>query len=224
MSAARTRVFLPGFGARARAYAAGLPSAWVALQPPPPRGDDPLGAYVDWLEAELTCRTGPSLVAGHSMGAALAILVAARRPDVVAGLVLIGPAGLPLSKPIRASAVDFVRQVATGRHRADDAVASAFELTRRPRVALRLIRQLRALDLRSEMERVREAGLPVTVISCETDTLTSPAQCSRAAAHLGARHRELHLDGGHVWMFGRWNVLAALLRHEGESVGLVAAR
>lgn len=224
MPAARTRVFLPGFGARARAYAAGLPSAWVALQPPPPGGADPLTGYVDWLEDELERRAGPILVAGHSMGAAIAILAAARRPDVVAGLVLIGPAGLPLSKPIRASAVDFVRQVATGRHRADDVAASAFELSRRPRATLRLIGRLRALDLRREMERVREAGVPVTVVSCDTDTLTSPVQCARAAAHLGARHRELHLDGGHVWMFGRWQALAALLRQEDEGAGLVATR
>jgi pimeloyl-ACP methyl ester carboxylesterase len=224
MPVVRTRIFLPGFGARARAYAAGLPSAWTALQPPPPRGEDPLVRYADWLEGELARRSGPTLVAGHSMGGALAILVAARRPDLVAGLVLIAPAGLPLSKPIRASAADFVRQVGSGRHRADDVAASALELVRRPRAALRLVRRLRALDLRTEMERVRDAGVPVTVVSCDTDTLTSPAQCARAAVHLGARHRELSLEGGHVWMFGRWHALATLLSQEDRGRALVAAR
>jgi hypothetical protein len=33
----------------------------------------------------------------------------------------------------------------------------------------------------------------------------------RAAALLGARYSELEVDGGHMWMFGRWAEFRALL-------------
>jgi pimeloyl-ACP methyl ester carboxylesterase len=145
------------------------------------------------------------------MGAALAILVAARDPSAVSGLVLIAPAGLPLTKPVRASAADYARQLVAGSHRLGDALTSGAELLGSPRGAIRMIRALRRLDLRSEMTRVRDGGTPVTVVACDTDTLTSPAHCMSAAGLLGGRYRELRLDGGHVWMFGRWPALSAVL-------------
>ena len=49
------------------------------------------------------------------MGAALALLAAIDRPDLVERLILLSPAGLPLTKPIPSSLVTWVRQVATGR-------------------------------------------------------------------------------------------------------------
>lgn len=212
MQQSQTRVFLPGFGARALSYAEGLPLGWDPLQPPAlslTRGE--LSSFVRWVAAELGRRPGPAILAGHSMGAALAILVAARNPSCASGLVLIAPAGLPLMKPVRSSAADFVRQLAEGSHRTGHTVASAAELVASPRSTVRLIRALRRLDLREEMARIRRHGTPVTVIGCDTDTLTPPGHCREAAALLGADYRELRLDGGHVWMYGRWPELASTL-------------
>jgi pimeloyl-ACP methyl ester carboxylesterase len=212
MQQAATRLFLPGFAARARSYDEGLPGGWEALQPPPlsaSRGS--LTALVDWLAQELARRPAPAVLAGHSMGAALAILVAARDPGAVAGLTLIAPAGLPLSKPIRASVADFARQLVAGRHDLGPALVSAADLLRSPGGTVRLIRTLRGLDLRQQMARVREAGTPVTVIGCDTDSLITSAHCRSAARFLGGSYRELRLDGGHVWMFGRWPTFATLL-------------
>ena len=48
------------------------------------------------------------------------------------------------------------------------------------------------------------ARCTVTVIGCSTDTLVTVASCRRAASVIHARYRELPLDGGHMWMFGRW--------------------
>ena len=202
-----TCLFLPGFGARATAYVEGLPAGWEALQPPPVSSTggslDTLGR---WLTDEIARRPGPVILAGHSMGAALAVLAAARSPQLVAGLVLVSPAGLPLSKPIHHSIRDLVREVLRGRHRLADAAASACELLAAPIAAGRLIRSLRALSLEREMETVRNAGIPASVIGCATDTLTTPAQCAAAAKLLGASYRELRTGGGHVWMFGRWRL------------------
>ena len=208
----QTRIFLPGFGARAVSYSEGLPQGWHALQPPPlsiTRGR--LEALVGWLAAEIARRPRPAIVAGHSMGAALAILVAARNPASVSDLVLIAPAGLPLTKPVRASAADFMRQLGTGTHRIRDTAGAAAELVAAPRSAVRLARTLRRLDLREEMSRVRQQGTPVTVIGCDSDTLTPPRHCRETAELLGASYQELRLDGGHVWMFSRWHSLANAL-------------
>jgi pimeloyl-ACP methyl ester carboxylesterase len=208
----QARIFLPGFGARATSYTEGLPTGWVALQPPPlsvTHGH--LDGLVDWLAADLANRPGPALLAGHSLGAALAILVAARDPASASGLILIAPAGLPLTKPVRASAADLVRQLGTGTHRIRDVASSAAELAAAPRSTVRLIRALRQLDLHDEMTRIRRQGTPVTVIGCDSDTLTPPSQCRKTAELLGGSYEELHLDGGHVWMFGSWPCLVSAL-------------
>jgi surfactin synthase thioesterase subunit len=62
------------------------------------------------------------------------------------------------------------------------------------------------------MRRVRHAGIPVTVIACSTDTLVTPAHCRRIAALCGGGLEELELDGGHMWMWGRWDMFADILR------------
>ena len=49
-----------------------------------------LGALLDVIDAG-----GPWILAGHSMGGAVSLLAAARRPERVAGLVLVDPAMLP---------------------------------------------------------------------------------------------------------------------------------
>jgi pimeloyl-ACP methyl ester carboxylesterase len=186
-----------------------LPPDWEALQPPP--GVDSGGSLDNlrgWLVGELERRPGRVLLAGHSMGAALAMLAAASTPERVSALVLIAPAGLPLAKPIRESVSDFVRQLGAGTHRLRDVVESATELAHAPRAGIRLARALRRLDLSPEMDTIRAAGVPTTVIGCTTDTLVTPEQCRRVARRLSGRYRELALGGGHVWMFGRWPLLA----------------
>lgn len=223
MQPGQTRIFLPGFGARAASYAEGLPSGWLPLQPPPPsvtRGR--LDDLVVWLSEELVRRPRPTIVAGHSMGAALAILAAARHPHCISRLVLVAPAGLPLTKPVRESAADFVRQLTTGTHRIRDAANAAAELAAAPRSTFRLIRALRRLDLREEMALIRRQGTPVTVIGCDSDTLTPPRHCREIAELLGGSYRELRLEGGHVWMFGRWPSLANALESATGSRGTLA--
>jgi pimeloyl-ACP methyl ester carboxylesterase len=212
-----SNVFLPGFAARPHTYAEGLPPGWEALQPPSPgvtRGS--LSSLREWAVREVGERPGRAIVAGHSMGAALAVLVAVALPESVGGLILVAPAGLPLTKPIRRSARDAVRQFASGTHRASDVLSGARELAAAPRSALRLVRALRGLDLSAQMERVNALGIPTTIVGCTTDTLVTPQHCRRAAALLGADYRELALPGGHVWMLDRPRILASLLRDSAD--------
>jgi len=206
-----SRLFLPGWGAPAALYAPSLPASWLALEPPSfaaSRGS--LAVYRRWLDRELHSR-GRSQLAGHSMGAALAIYAAADNPGLVERLVLIAPAGLPLEKPIRESLREFLGQVRRGRFPRRLAASATLGAARAPRAALALARHLRTLDLRRECARVRAAGIPVTVVGCRSDTLVTSANARALADALGARYEELDLGGGHMWMVGHRERFAAVV-------------
>jgi len=195
-----SRLFLPGWGAPTELYAPGLPASWHVLQPPSfAVSGGSFAAYRRWLELELRGR-GRSRLAGHSMGGALAILAAAEMPELVEGLVLIAPAGLPLDKPVGQSLRDFLRQVARGDYPQRLALRALLPLARAPRSALALARHVRALDLRRECVRVRAARIPTVVIGCVSDTLVTTDRTRALADALGARYEELDLAGGHMWM------------------------
>ena len=204
-------LFLPGWGAPAALYEPGLPDAWRALEPPSfAASGGRLEAYRRWLGIELT-NAGRSPLGGHSMGAALAILAAAESPELVERLVLVGPAGMPLQKPISASLVDFARQVGRGVYPREAAARALAAVARAPRAALALAEEVRALDLRRECARVRAAGIPVLVVSCSSDTLVTRGHAQTLAGALGADYRELTLAGGHMWMLHAHELLARVL-------------
>ena len=195
-----SRLFLPGWGAPASLYAPSLPGSWLALEPPSfAASGGSFREYRRWLDVELRDR-GRSRLAGHSMGAALAILAAADSPELVERLLLIAPAGLPLVKPIRESVRDFVRQVARGDYPRRVAASAVLALARAPRAALAIATHVRRLDLRRECAKIRAAGIPTTVVGCAGDTLVTSANARALAELLGARYEELDLRGGHMWM------------------------
>lgn len=205
-------LFLPGWGAPAAAYRPGLPTGWRALRPPTFRQSrGSLEAYSTWLADELTTCAGPVVLAGHSMGGALAVLAAAERPELVERLLLLSPAGLPLSKPMRRSAAQFVGQTAGRRFSTRLTAQAVAGVAWAPASALAVARAVRGLDLATELARVRAAGVPATVVGCTSDTLVTTAHCRRIADLLGATYREHASDGGHMWMFGRWSAFAAEL-------------
>jgi pimeloyl-ACP methyl ester carboxylesterase len=151
------------------------------------------------------------VLAGHSMGGALALLAAAERPEAVERLVLISPAGLPLTKPMLRSGLQFFSQVAQRRFPFRHAATSIAGVATAPHAALRVALEVRRLDLSPQMRTLAAAGVPVTVVGCSTDTLVTSDSCRRAADLLGARYDELEVEGGHMWMFGRWPTFEAVL-------------
>ena len=204
-------LFLPGWGAPVSLYEPGFPADWTGLEPPSfAVSGGSLDVYRRWLNAELVTR-GRSPLGGHSMGAALAILAAAESPQLVERLVLVAPAGLPLQKPIWASLVDFVRQVARGIYPRAAAARAFAAVARAPRAAFSLAEEVRALDLRRECARVRAAGIPVLVVGCSSDTLVTRGHSRALAEALGADYRELTLSGGHMWMLRARDAFARVL-------------
>lgn len=209
MAGAVSHLFLPGWGAPGRLYE--LPRAWTALEPPPFASTRALDGYREWLLGDLRARRGRLVLGGHSMGAALALLAASELPERIERLVLVSPAGLPLRKPMWRSAADCLGQLASGLYPRDEALRALTAFGRAPRAALRIAAAVRRLDLSAEMRLVRAAGIPVTVLGCTTDTLTTARSCRRMAELLGAEYRELALPGGHVWMLAARGRLAAEL-------------
>src|SRR5262245_12411432 len=205
------RLFVPGWGAPAALYTP-LLTRWEVQQLPCfASGGGRLDACVRHVNSRLAAAGEPAIVGGHSMGAAIAILAAAERPDLVDRLVLVNPAGLPLAKPMRMSAADFVWQVRLGVYPARITLAAAAEILRAPRAALRLARAVHGLDLTQQLVELRTLGVRCQVIGCATDTLTPAAHCRRLSALVGASYRELNLDGGHMWMLYDRRAFASVL-------------
>ena len=199
------RLFIPGWGAPARLYDPGLPVGWNALEPPSFRvSGGSFEACRHWLSRELARADEPVVLAGHSMGAALAMAAAADAPHRVDGLFLIAPAGLPLSKPITRSVRSFSAQLSRGRYPIRQAARAAARVAAAPRSAMRLALGVRDLDLSPEMERIQRKQIPATVVGCLSDTLVTVRHCRTAARLLGASYRELDLPGGHMWMLDSW--------------------
>jgi 3-oxoadipate enol-lactonase len=71
-----------------------------------------LDPYADRLAALLR---GPSVVVGHSLGAVVALRLASRRPELVRGLVLAGPAGIGSSTRRSQRALTLVSLVKPGK-------------------------------------------------------------------------------------------------------------
>jgi len=204
-------LFIPGWGAPARLYRAGLPERWHALELPSfrkTRGELP--AYRTWLGEQISGR-GPVALAGHSMGAALALLAAVDRPDLVERLILLSPAGLPLTKPIPSSLFTWVRQVATGRFPLGQVGRSVVRVGFAPRSALRLGRFVHQLDLRPELQEFRGNGVTSTVVGCTTDTMTPASLCRELAALIGAEYGEVDAADGHIWPVSHPDLLRAAL-------------
>ena len=212
-------LFVPGWGAPGSLYVRGLPEGWEVLEPPrfrQARGS--FGHYRRWLRTEVVRRGAPVVLAGHSMGGALAFLVALDEPSRVERLVLVSPAGLPLTRPVRSIALTFAGQLLHGSYPPSALVRMALNTFGAPRAAFALARDVRRLDLVRELERLRERRVPITVIGCAGDALVTSAHCRRLAALAGADYREVDAPNGHIWPVTQPQLLRReLSRHPGPS-------
>jgi pimeloyl-ACP methyl ester carboxylesterase len=193
-------VFVPGWGAHAGLYRPAMPAGWEVLQPPTfGTTQGKLRAYQDWLVAQ--CRDSPRPVhlGGHSFGAALAVLAVAGGDVAVDRLVLVNPAGLPLTKPPLLMVRDFARRLAGGWFPLREAAWSVSQTLARPGSAMRLGRTVRAFDLQDELRQVALRRIRCTVVAASSDTLTPPMLCKQVASLSGGEYRELVVEGGHLW-------------------------
>jgi pimeloyl-ACP methyl ester carboxylesterase len=207
-------LFVPGFAARASLYRPGLPSVWTALSPPRLAvTGGRFEAYRRWLQREVEACGRRVVLAGHSMGAALAICAASARPDLIERLILFSPAGMPLSKPIPSSFLLLTRQALRGLYPLDEVAFVVGETVAHPWATYRLAREAHDLDLTAGFDNVAAASIPTLVVGCRSDTLTTPAICAEIAKRLAGRYREVGGDG-HMWMLSDWSSFRSLLAGE----------
>jgi pimeloyl-ACP methyl ester carboxylesterase len=194
------QLFVPGFGALPSFYRAALPAEWILHEPPPLRTSRSLEDRVAALRRSLDEHTQSVTLGGHSMGAALAVAVAVLEPMRVERLLLVGPAGLPLTKPVGESLRDCWRQVASGMYTAAQIVRAFGNALVAPRATFTLARAVRDLDLTVQFQALRRRGVPCDVVGCLGDTLTPVSHCRQIAELAGARYHEIDVAGGHMWM------------------------
>ena len=206
-----SRVFVPGFGALPSFYRDALTPEWEVHDPPSFRRASSFEARLAALRGTLERYGSPITLAGHSMGAALAVSVALEQPDRIERLLLVAPAGLPLTKPVAASLRDFFGQAARRAYPSRDLGRALRDAVGSPRATWRLARAVRALDLREQLQLVRRRGIPVDVVACVGDTLTPVEHCRQIARLSGGRYREIDAAGGHMWMLVEPTAFATLL-------------
>jgi pimeloyl-ACP methyl ester carboxylesterase len=205
-------LFVPGFAVRGSLYRPGLPAGWVALNPPPlSMTGGRFEAYRRWLRLEAEARDRPVVLAGHSMGAALAICAASERPDLVERLILFSPAGVPLSKPMLDSFLLLTRQALRGLYPVGETAFVVRQTVKHPWATYRLAREAHDLDLAPEIDEVAAAAIPTVVVGCQSDTLTTPSICADLADRLAGRYLEV-VGGGHMWMLSDWAAFRSVLQ------------
>jgi pimeloyl-ACP methyl ester carboxylesterase len=173
--------------------------------------------YADWLAGAVTDAPPPRAVVGHSLGAAVAMELARRRPDLVDGLVLMA-AGPRLTFP------------AGGARRARQDFAAECERAARvwlgsgePRAAERVVQIMAAAGadtLASDYEaceafdagdRLAEIGQPVLVLSGARDPVAPPAAGEALARGLPAATMAVVADAGHLVMLDQAATVNMLL-------------
>jgi pimeloyl-ACP methyl ester carboxylesterase len=159
-------VELPGFGRRPGGVRAAVPGPVAAA-----------GELLDRLPGG-----GPFVLAGHSASCQVVAHAAARRPDLVAGLVLVGPTTDPRATTWPALAG---RWLATARHEAPGQVPGLVRHYARtgPVAMLRTMDAARGEDVRTAL---REASRPVVVVRGPHDRIC-PEDWALQVAEAGPR-------------------------------------
>ncbi len=164
------------------------------------------------------------IVAGHSLGAMVALEYAARRPERVAGLLLLGATdvdprreGMPgVAAVVEKLLADSAARFESQRRVAFDAIgavsdAALLELGLRfadPAALRSNYRAASAFDVRGRLSNVIA---PVLVLAASHDTIAGPPAARRLVAQL-PRGRVVEVGGGHNWHLQSPSLCEVVLR------------
>ena len=182
-----------------------LPGYGEAPEPPRvltiERNADLVAAY---LRARV--RT-PAVVVGHSMGAQVALEIAARHPGTVRGIVLVGPTVEPSARTAPRQLWRLLRDIAVEHPRVIALGAREYL-----RAGPRLRAKLRAMLVHRPEDVFARVDVPALVLRGENDLVAPPEWCRQVAAAL-PRGRLEEVEGhGHETMIRDAAPAARLIR------------
>ena len=211
-----TLVLLHGAGSSATIWErviAELGGRWPTLAPNLPGhggeagpGRVSIGEYATWVEAYLAGRAeGPFVLAGHSMGGAVALEIVLRRRAEPAGLVLISTGGRLRVAPeaLAGMQIDFG---GTMKRMAEYAYGPSAPFELRKESELRLAQagaevvhaDFAACDAFDAMDRLERIDLPTLVLCGTEDQMTPPKYAQHLARVIPGARLELVDDAGHM--------------------------
>jgi pimeloyl-ACP methyl ester carboxylesterase len=207
-----------------------------------PNASAALGAQADVLAALIDALgLGRPLVVGHSLGGAVALALAQRHPERVAGLLLLAPLthpvreispafnGLKIAKPWMRTLVAWTLAVPFGIAKRDEVLQLIFGpnsvpvdfatrggglLTLRPSHFVAACTDLAAApeDLEGMMQRYTTMQLPVRIIYGRDDRILSPQEQGEALAAKLPGARLTLIDGGHMLPITAPDAVAQFIR------------
>lgn len=149
------------------------------------------------------------IVVGHSYTGAVAVLIAARHPERVGGLVImdsIGTGPHSIGGAVAGMAHDSFREGDIVAERWPDTIG---QFVKSPRQFLRLVRESLTLDVREEAARVK---VPTLIAWGAEDRTMHPKHAAEFARAISSAGVYLSPRGGHAWPVTRPVEMAKVLR------------
>jgi pimeloyl-ACP methyl ester carboxylesterase len=203
------RVFDAQLDALPQAHAGDLPGHFCAGAP---------ASIAEFADAVESWMEGPAVLCGHSMGAAIALEIALRRPNRLRALVLLGGGA-----KLRVAPAIFEGLERDFEGTARDLAQNYFFSDPRPAwvdmvlhdmlaLGAQVIRDYQACDVFNALDRLGEISVPLLAITGENDKMTPPKYAQTFADRVPRAQARIIPGAGHFVMVERAEETNAAIR------------
>ncbi len=199
-------------------YAVDLPGHGKSSGPAYATIESTANALYTWLKAVLE---EPFILAGHSMGGAIAQTLALTHPESLAGLILIGTGARLRVHPHLLALLNQKKKAEAARWLLQWALAPHADPTLKQRV-LRSMMQCSLKTIQADfmacnnfdvMAKIKHIRVPTLIVGMEQDRLTPPKYARYLTEHIPASEETLIPESGHMVMLEQPGALARVIRN-----------